>query len=283
MKTSELLGTDSADGFVHASGFSLVLGGPLYRLYLHTQLARPPIELVQRRIICLVLICWLPLLVLAALTGHLFAGRSLPFLFDVEAQTKLLVVLPLLIWSEVFVHWRIPIIVGQFIDCGIVAPENRPAFAAKIKSAALLLNSVPVEVCLFVAAVAIGHWAWSHNFVLGIDTWYGLRVDGSTHLTVPGYWYAFISLPVWRFLLLRWYFRIFVWYRFLWHVQALPLHLNLFHPDRAAGLGFLSGSVFAIAPILIAQTILVGGMIGERIWHAGAALPQFKMEIACAV
>src|SRR5215472_6636697 len=137
MKTSELLGTDRADGLVCASGFSLVLGGPLYRLYLHTRLARPPLELVRRRIICLVLICWVPLLVLAASTGHLLDGRSLPFLSDIEAQIKLLVVLPLLIWSEVLVHWRIPIIVRQFIDCGIILPENRPPFAAKIKSAAL--------------------------------------------------------------------------------------------------------------------------------------------------
>jgi hypothetical protein len=92
---------------------------------------RGHIELVQRRIICLVLIGWLPLLVLAALTGHLLNGRSLPFLFDIEAQTKLLVVLPLVIWSEVFAHWRIPVIVGQFIDCGIITTENRPAFAVR--------------------------------------------------------------------------------------------------------------------------------------------------------
>jgi hypothetical protein len=59
--------------------------------------------------------------------------------------------------------------------------------------------------------------------------------------------------------------------------------LNLFHPDRAAGLGFLSGSVFAIAPVLACQTVVLGGMIGQRIWHAGAALLDFKMEMACVI
>jgi hypothetical protein len=90
-------------------------------------------------------------------------------------------------------------------------------------------------------------------------------------------------LPILRFILLRWYFRLFVWYRFLWHVRSLPLHLNLFHPDRAGGLGFLSGSVLAFAPVLVAQTVILAGFIGDRIWHAGAHLPSFELEMLAAV
>ena len=52
---------------------------------------------------------------------------------------------------------------------------------------------------------------------------------------------------------------------------------------RGRSPGFLSGSVFAFAPVLIAQTTLLVGMIGNSIWHAGATLPSFKMEIATAV
>jgi MFS family permease len=66
-------------------------------------------------------------------------------------------------------------------------------------------------------------------------------------------------------------------------VRSLPLHLNLFHPDRAGGLGFLSGSVFAFAPVLVAQTVILAGFIGDRIWHAGAHLPSFELEILAAV
>lgn len=36
--------------------FSLVRGGPLYRLCLRTGLARPPLELVRRRMLALVVI-----------------------------------------------------------------------------------------------------------------------------------------------------------------------------------------------------------------------------------
>ena len=109
-----------------------------------------------------------------------------------------------------------------------------------------------------------------------------MRKGAATQLTMAGYWYAF-SLPVLRFIVFRWYFRLFLWYRFLWKVARLPLHLKLFHPDRAGGLGFLSGSVIASAPVLLAHTDFLAGFIGDRIWHTGAILPSFKMEIVGAM
>ena len=103
----------------------------------------------------------------------------------------------------------------------------------------------------------------------------------SAQLTAAGYWYIFVSLTIFRFLVFRWYFRLFVWYRFLWQVsRQVPLQLNALHPDRTAGLGFLSGSVFAFQPVLLAQTIALSGILGGKIWHEGAKLPQFKLEIA---
>jgi hypothetical protein len=90
-----------------------------------------------------------------------------------------------------------------------------------------------------------------------------------------------VSLIIYRFLLLRWCFRLFVWYRFLWQVsRRVPLRLNPLHPDRAGGLGFLAGSVFAFTPVLLAQTSALAGILGGKIWHEGATLPQFKVEIA---
>jgi hypothetical protein len=44
---------------IEPSDFSLVLGGPLYQLYLRTRLARAPIELLHRRIIAFVLVMYL--------------------------------------------------------------------------------------------------------------------------------------------------------------------------------------------------------------------------------
>jgi hypothetical protein len=142
-----------------------------------------------------------------------------------------------------------------------------------------LRNSVLFEAVLLVLCFTLGQWIWKGQIALKISTWYEMNSGGGSHLTAAGYWYEFLSLPIFRFILFRWYFRLFLWYQFLWRVRGLPLHLNLYHPDRAAGLGFLSASVFAFAPVLLAHTTFLAGFIGERIWHAGATLRAFQLEI----
>lgn len=62
------------------------------------------------------------------------------------------------------------------------------------------------------------------------------------HLTYAGYWHAFVSIPIFQFILVRWYLRLFIWFQFLWRVSRLNLRLIATHPDRAAGIGFLAAS-----------------------------------------
>jgi hypothetical protein len=284
MRTFELRETEAAiEAPLDEYSLSPVLGGPLYQLYLRTRLARSPIELVWRRILILSAICWLPLLILAFLNGRTVGGSYMSLLSDTSVHIDFLFALPLLIGAEVVVHRGIPALILQFLDRGIIAPEDRGRFQGLIEAGLRLRNSVMVEICMVLAVFALSYWLWTPSPARGITGWYGSLADGRAGLTAAGYWYEFVSLPILRFLLLRWYFRLFLWYGFLWRVRTLPMHLNLFHPDRAAGLGFLSGSMFAFAPILAAQTMILAGMIGNRIWHAGAKLPNFKMEIAGAV
>jgi len=96
-------------------------------------------------------------------------------------------------------------------------------------------------------------------------------------------WYGYVSLPIFQFLLMRWYFRIFIWMRFLWQVSRIDLSLIPTHPDRVGGLGFLSNTVFAFTPLAVAHGGLLAGFIANRIFYLGAALPQFKIEIAVLV
>ena len=80
--------------------------------------------------------------------------------------------------------------------------------------------------------------------------------------------------------MLRWYFRIFIWARFLWQTSRLGLSLVPTHPDHVGGLGFLSNTVYAFTPLAVAHGALIAGFIANRIFYLGASLPQFKIEIA---
>jgi hypothetical protein len=128
--------------------FSLVLGGPLYQLYLRTRLARPPIDLVRRRIIVLYLICWLPLLLLSLLSGTALGGVKVPFFREIGPHLRFLCALPLLIAAEQVVQRRIPNIVRQFFDRNIIANGDRARFEGLISSLMRVRNSALIEIVL---------------------------------------------------------------------------------------------------------------------------------------
>jgi hypothetical protein len=261
-----------------APEFSLVLGGPLYQLYLRTRLAKPPIDLVRRRVIALSLICWLPPLLLSLFAGTAFGRVKVPFLLDIGAHVRFLCALPLFIAAEQVVHSRIPSIVRQFFDRHIIASSDRARFEKLISTVMRVRSSALIEILLVVFAFA-GFWMWQEYPTLGGSTWYVVETNGKMHFTPAGYWYVLISQPLLRFIFFRWCFRLALWYWFLWGVRRFKLHLNFLHPDLAGGLGFLSESTTAFSSIMFAQTAAVAAVIADEIRYAGMTLPQFKMEI----
>src|SRR5262245_57684327 len=269
---------DKKNDFHEKEDLSLVLGGPLYQLYLRTRLARPPIHLVHRRIFVFFLITWLPLLVLTFIEGHALGGVHVPFLLDLGAQARFFGSLPLFIAAEMIVHEHVGSKIRKFLDMKLIAPEDLPRFEKAVKSSIRLRNSVSIEIILFLIAFVFGYWLWSRFLTLHLATWYA-DVDEPLRLTFAGYWFAFVSLPIFRFVMLRWYFRIIVWYFLLWRISRIPLQLNALHPDQAGGLGFLGKSVFAFTLVLLDHTVFLAGAIGNQIWHRHAVLTQFKLEI----
>jgi hypothetical protein len=124
-----------------------------------------------------------------------------------------------------------------------------------------------------------GIWIWRREVALDVASWYGSPQGGQMHLTLAGHWFAFVSVPVFQFILLRWYMRILIWFWFLLRISLLHLHLLPAHPDRAGGLGFLGKSSFAFVPLLFAQGALLAGQIASRIFYNGQSLLSFKLTI----
>ena len=269
----------------HPPDFSLVLGGPLYQLLRRAHLSDDTMAMLYRRIIVLTLICWSPLLVLSTLQGQLLGGRStVPFLMDVEVHVRFLVVVPLLVAAELVVHRRMRPLVAQFLERDLIADEDLPRFKSAIASAARLRNSLLAEILLIVVVYAVGSLViWRHYTALNMTTWYSMYSDGDWSLSPAGIWFVLVSLPLFQFLLIRWYFRIFVWARFLWQVSRINLRLVPTHPDRAGGLGFLSAVVYAYVPLLLAHGAMLAGLYAQRIFYVGDTLPSFKLETIAIV
>lgn len=258
--------------------FSLVLGGPLFQLLRKAHLEGNALELLYRRIIASILLTWLPLLILSRFGSRVGSVARISFLHDIEVHARFLIALPVLIAAELLVNARIRLIVRRFVEWRIVLPEDMPVFHKAIESAVKIRNSVPVELALVAIVYTFGLWAWSGRAELGVATWYALP-GGRWNLPPAGYWYVFVSLPVFQFILLRWYMRLLIWFRFLWQVNRIELNLVPTHPDRCGGLSFVGKSSYAYTPILFAQGAILAGIVADRVLYNGETLVSFKFQI----
>lgn len=264
--------------FAEDYDFSLVLGGPLYQLLRRSRLADDALELVHRRMLFISAITWLPLLILSILDGRAWSGAALPFLYDIDSHCRLLVALPLLVFAELVVHRRMRPVVRNFLDRGLISESQRERFLNIVQSFGRLRNSLIAEILLIVFVYVVGvRFVWQNMAAVHADTWYSPVEGGARPLA--GLWYGYVSLPIFQFILFRWYFRLIVWTRFLWRVSRLDLQLIPTHPDRSGGLGFLANTVFAFIPLLMAQGVLFSGAIANSIFYQGTKLPQHQLEI----
>jgi hypothetical protein len=218
-----------------------------------------------------------------ALVAPLAQWVDVNLAFAIDAVSTIMA-LPLLIAAELVVHRRMRPVARQFLERGLIPDESRARFDAALASAQRLRNSVVAELLIVAVVYLVGVvYVWPQYIALHVATWYATPTANGQDLSMAGWWFAYVSLPVFQFILLRWYFRLFIWVRFLWQVSRYRLRLIPSHPDRTGGLGFLSTTVAAFAPVLMAHGVLVAGTIANQIFFEGAKQLDFKLELAVIV
>jgi hypothetical protein len=278
--------TQKTEQSIGPSDFSLVLGGPVYQLLRRAYRTDDVQSLAKRRAVIISLVAWLPLFVLSLVQGSAFKGSvAVPFLYDLEVHIRFLAALPLLVIAELIVHQRMRTVVKAFRDRNMIPEKDASRFDAAVESAFRLRNSLIAELLLAVLVYVVGIQVIWRQFVAlgGTATWYSTPSGDGTSLTVAGAWFGYVSLPIFQFLLLRWYFRVFIWARFLLKVSRIELALVPTHPDRMGGLGFLANTVYAFTPLALAHGVMLAGPISSRIFYAGAKLSEFRMEAGALV
>jgi hypothetical protein len=262
------------------TAFSLVLGGPLYQIWRRKWLAGDELQSIRRAIVAAVLLTWMPLLILSIIEGHAWGSAiTVPFLQDIGVQARLLLSLPLLIAAELYVHHEMRRVTDQLVTGGLVPSSSGARFDAAVASALRWRNSISAELILIVLAYVVGVGVvWPNSIALDATSWYREAGDRSLRTTLAGWWMSGVSLPLFQFLLLRWYYRLLIWARFLWQLSRMELSYMPLHPDRCGGAEFLSRVARAFAPVLFAQGALLAGTMAERILFSGAKLPDFTTE-----
>ncbi len=260
--------------------FSLVSGGLLFRAYQRAHLSGAALELLERRALVITLFAWLPLLFLSILDRYGFGEAiKIPFVRDIEAHVRFLVVLPLLIGAEVTVHRCLGPAVRRLVENRVVAQSDFPKLDAAIISAQRVRDSFAAELILLALVYTLGLWFWRSHIAMGAASWYVIPQGAHLRLTLAGYWYAYVSIPIFQFILGRWYLHLMVWFRFLWQVSRLNLQLSAAHPDLAGGIGFLGKSSYGFVPLLFAHGALLSGLIASRVLYGGQTLQSFNVQV----
>ena len=263
--------------------FVLFEGGPFDQFWQHWRLAMPLVESLERRVVVISTVAWLPLLLLSLVGGLAFTGVPVPFLYDVQAQSRFLVALPLLLVAERVAHRVLTPSLALFWERGIIRTGDRARFTAILASASRWNHSLILRILLLAIVLVVGHRIWLEESMIRTATWYGESTASGLKLTLPGYWYAWVAIPIFQFVQVRWYCRMVLWGILLARVSRLDLHLVATHPDRSGGLGFLGTKLYAFVPLLFGLGAFFSGFLLNRILHDEGRLLTFWPEIVAQV
>lgn len=259
--------------------FSLVKAGPFWRVLQLRAFGGG--RLVQAGVI-LGLIGWLPLLVLSALEGVLISGPAIPFDASFGTHVRFLLAIPLMFAAEVWFDDRTGPLLRELARAGVVRPEERKSFDRIQLRARQLVESVWAEILVVLLTVILLIAGVRADIPGSVSTWrHALGVHGL--LTWAGWWYAFVSMPIFQFLLWRWCWRLLVWTRILWQTARLDLQLVPTHPDLAGGLAALGMTQVSLSPLLFGLSAMMVASYAEDVLFGGIALERLALPLTGVV
>lgn len=266
--------------------FSIVSDGPFHCFLRWLHLEQEQAGSVNRlALFVLPMLLWMPLLVLSIASGKAVPGTAaLPFFADFEVHTRFLLALPLLLIAEILSEQRMRPLLDHFMQRNLVPPDAMQTFRKAVASLAFWRKSSIPEVLLLALVYSIGIlFIWRRFIAIESGTWYWTADTEGSGLSWAGLWYAYVSLPIFQFVLCRWYFRLFLWALFLWRVSKIKLNLLPAHPDRMGGLGFMVSAVGGIVVFAAAHGTLLAGHLLTRIVSLKASLIEYRMEVVAMV
>ncbi len=258
----------------------LMEGGPLYTIEKRVGLIKAHAPVMVRRAILAATLTWGPLLILSLIEGTAF-GHSVPvpFLRDFSTYTRFLLALPLLLLAEIVLGPRIAGSAEHFVTSGLVIEKDFDKFNAAVADSLRLRDSPLVEIVILILSYIVTITAFRATAV-HVSTWYATRTEAAQAITLPGWWLILFCAPFLNFLVLRWLWRIFLWFRFLSKACRLDLQLFPTHPDEAAGLGFVGEAQRFFGILVFAYSLSATGVIANSLVYDKVPLQNYAPAIA---
>jgi hypothetical protein len=235
-----------------------LVGGPLHQLGRRVGLVRGTTTVPLG--IALGVSAWGVLVVLALLEG---LGPRILSLSVIGTHVRLLVAIPLFFVCETWWNPVVTAFVREIVQSGVVPVVAIPSLESDVTRANRWTDSWLVEVmCL--ALVLLSPLAARLVHLPGATAVFEAG-PANAGMTFAAWWYWIVCLPLFRFLLFRWLFRLAIWGDFLRRLARLDLHLVPTHPDGVAGLGYLEVVHTHFPPLVVAFSAVLSASFAEGI------------------
>ena len=235
----------------------------------------------RHKIAFAILATWVPMLILAAVQGCAIGPtRAESFLLDPAMYARYLVALPLLLYSQKKISDRLRSTLEHFLNAKLVKETEQERFLGNIAATMRLRYSSLMD-WMFLAL------ACAHSAVLFqlfhrqySATW---RLLGPGELSLAGWWLTAISEVFFSFVMLRFIYRIGLWWRILFQTSQLELQLDAAHPDAAGGLGFLGLTLHSFKEAAFALSASFAAGLANIVLLTGERVTSYKYGILAVV
>jgi len=232
---------------------------------------------IVRRAAFFALLTWLPIVVWAAHMNRILPGTvDEPLLRHFGVHVRFLLAVPLLILGEGMMHKLSTTLIPYFLTSGLVQAAQRQDFVKIIGDITRLRNrTLPwvIIVALVVAAAVLEPTTAGSE--LGHEINWALD-GGAGHLGFGGWWFMYVSRPIFSALLAGWLWRLVLLFVLLKRIARLDLAIVPTHPDEAGGLGFLERLPKAFSLFAFAVSAVLSSRLAHEVVYHGANVQSFK-------
>lgn len=263
----------------HLAKFSLFERDLVNRIFALSGLRARPLGALLARIVILWFLTWIPLALLAVLSG---VGIGRPprenFFLDVAAYGQFILGLPLFVIAESVISVHTREAAKSFLASGVIKLQDLAQADELHRQIEHLRKLILPEIIALALAYAFT-FAWIHEELHNaVETWHGLGPPYHQSLTWAGWWEVLVAVPLLNYWWLRWIWKISLWCWYLARISRFRLTLVASHPDSTGGLGFLSEAQtkFGLA-ILAFGVSIVAASVGYKLSIERASFDVFAV------
>lgn len=231
----------------------------------------------MRQSLAFLAITWVPIVALELLRA--VQGEDFALLRNVSVHARFLVAMPLLFAAEESLHRLCAQAITAFAQGRFAYGDAGDPTVPLVQRALKWTHSPVVEMALALACFGTQIVVWLTTGKVGILPQAVIEAGLS-----PGHvWYAFFSVPLVNFLLLRLAYRWGVWSWVLYRFSRWELRVEPTHPDNAGGLAHLAEPTLGFSLVLAAIAAVFASVWVDRILQEGLRATSFSDEFSVVV